>query len=156
MTARNTRTSAAVLAAAALLLAGCAGTAPSLREARSLGAASQSPGARSESLGVKVEGLRLSAAGYMLDLRYRVVDVDKAQALFERKARPMLVDSATGLQLGVPNTPKLGQLRTTGTRNVKANRTYSMLFANPARHIERGTRLALVIGDERVDGLTVE
>jgi hypothetical protein len=131
-----------------LLAAACAAPAPAVREAAAPGAA--------DALGVKVEGVRLSAAGYMLDFRYRVVDADKARALFERKARPLLVDAATGLQLGVPNAPKLGQLRATGPRNVKENRTYSMLFANPGRHVERGTTLAFVIGEARIDGLTVE
>lgn len=134
--------SPAALAACLLLATACASTAPAVREAE-------------DALGVKVEGVRLSAAGYMLDFRYRVLDADKARALFERKARPLLVDG-DGLQLGVPAVPKLGQLRATSPRNVKAGRTYSMLFANPGRYVERGARLALVIGDARIDGLVVD
>jgi hypothetical protein len=130
-------------ACSAVFLASCAIHPPVARDA---------PG---EALGVKVEAVRLSAAGYMLDVRYRVVDVDKARALFDRKLRPMLLDEG-GAQLAVPNVPKLGQLRTTSARNVKADRSYSMLFANPGRYVERGARLALVVGDTRIDGLTVE
>lgn len=132
----------AALAACMLLAAACAVPAPAVREAQDM-------------LGVKVEGVRLSAAGYLLDFRYRVLDPDKARTLFERQARPMLVDG-NGLQLAVPNAPKLGQLRATSTRNVKAGRTYSMLFANPGRHVERGAKLALVIGEARIDGLVVD
>jgi hypothetical protein len=92
----------------------------------------------------------------MLDMRYRVLDPDKARALFERRVRPVLIDDATGLRVTVPDTPKLGQLRSTGARNVKVDRTYSMLFANPGKSIERGTRLTLLVGEARVDGLLVE
>ena len=109
-----------------------------------------------EALGVRLERLQLSAAGYMLDMRYRVLDPDKAKALFERRVRPVLIDDATGLRVTVPDTPKLGQLRSTGARNVKVDRTYSMLFANPGKSIERGTRLTLLVGEARVDGLLVE
>jgi hypothetical protein len=67
-----------------------------------------------------------------------------------------LLDEATGARFGVPDTPKLGQLRTTGARRVAAGRTYSMLFANPGRYVQRGATLSLVMGDARVDGITVE
>lgn len=131
---------AAAMLSAALALAGCAVAPPAPADA---------------ALGVRIEGVRLSAAGYLLDLRYRVVDPGKAGALFERRARPVLLDPATGLMLGVPVAPKLGQLRPVG-RQVKVGRTYSMLFANPGRAVARGTRLALLLGEARIDGLAVE
>jgi hypothetical protein len=31
-----------------------------------------------------------------------------------------------------------------------------MLFANPGRFVERGSKLSLVIGEARIDGLLVE
>jgi hypothetical protein len=92
----------------------------------------------------------------MLDLRYRVLDVDKARPLFDRKVKPRLLDEAAGAQLAVPTVAKLGQLRTTSARNVKVDRSYSMLFANPGRFVERGSKLSLVIGEARIDGLLVE
>jgi predicted small secreted protein len=126
-----------------LLLAACATPAPAGRGAQDL-------------LGIEVEGVRLSAAGYMLDVRYRVVDPDKALTMFDRKTRPMLASESTGVQLAVPDAPKLGQLRTTGARNIKANRSYSILFANPGRLVERGAKLSLRVGDARIEGLTVQ
>lgn len=107
-------------------------------------------------LGVKVESLRLSAAGYMLDLRYRVVDVERARPLFERRTRPLLLEEETGLQLAVPTTPKLGALRSTRIQNAKPGRSYSMIFANPGRFVQPGTRMVLAVGDTRVEGLVVE
>jgi hypothetical protein len=107
-------------------------------------------------LGVEVEGIRLSAAGYMLDFRYRVVAPQRVGPLFDARSRPYLLDEASGARLGVPDTPKLGQLRATGARRVVAGRTYSILFANPGRYVQRGATLSLVMGDARLDGLTVE
>jgi hypothetical protein len=142
-----------LLACSAVILAACA-TPPRV--------AHEAPGAApagleaAAALGVRVESVRLSSAGYMLDLRYRVLDVDKARPLFDRKVKPRLLDEAAGAQLAVPTVPKLGQLRTTSARNVKADRSYSMLFANPGRFVERGKKVSLVIGEARIDGLVVE
>jgi hypothetical protein len=86
-----------------------------------------------------------------------VVDVEKARPLFERKVRPVLLDEATGARVGVPDTPKLGQLRTSSTRQVKAGRTYSILFANPGRMLERGAHVTLLAGSgTRIEGLRIE
>ena len=132
------------LLALVLATGGCATGAPHL------------PGETAESLGVAVESLRLSAAGYMLDLRYRVLDADRARPLFERTARPILLEEETGAQFAVPTTPKLGQLRSTRVQNVKPGRAYSMIFANPGRIVQPGTRMVLAVGDSRVEGLVVE
>jgi hypothetical protein len=132
-----------LLACSALLLAACAtppGVAPDAQAA----------------LGVKVEAVHLSAAGYMLDVRYRVLDVEKARPLFDRKAHPVLLDERSGAQFAVPNVPKLGQLRTTSARNVVADRSYSILFANPGRYVERGQKVSLLLGETRIGGLIVE
>lgn len=107
-------------------------------------------------LGIRMEGLRLSAAGYMLDFRYRVLDPDKAAALLDRKIRPYLLDEATGAQLGVPDTAKLGQLRTTGRNKAVVDRNYFIMFANPGRQVQPGSRMTLVMGDARIENLIVE
>lgn len=107
-------------------------------------------------LGIRMEGLRLSAAGYMLDFRYRVLDPDKAAVLLDRNIRPYLLDEASGAQLGVPDTAKLGQLRTTGRNKVVPDQDYFILFANPGRYVQAGTRMTLVMGDTRIENLVVE
>jgi len=107
-------------------------------------------------LGIRMEGLRLSAAGYMLDFRYRVVDPDKAAVLLDRKIRPYLLDEASGAQLGVPDTAKLGQLRTTGRNKVVPDQDYFILFANPGRYVQAGTKMTLVMGDLRIENLIVQ
>jgi hypothetical protein len=104
--------------------------------------------------GVDVLGVRRTAAGYMLEFRYRVVDPAKARPLFERKARPVLVDESTGATFAVPTPPKTGALRSSNPP--LAGHTYWMLFANPASFVQPGRRVSVVIGDFRADGLVVQ
>jgi len=107
-------------------------------------------------LGIKIVGLRRSSAGYMLDFRYRLLDPAKAASLLDRKIRPYLLDEATGAQLGVPNAPKVGQLRPTSRNNVIPGRNYYILFANPGRYLKAGSKVTLIAGDTRISQLTVE
>lgn len=107
-------------------------------------------------LGIRMEGLRLSASGYILDFRYRVTDPAKAAPLLDRKIRPYLLDEASGAQLGVPDTAKLGQLRTTARNKVMPDQDYFILFANPGRFVQTGNSMTLVMGDVRIENLTVE
>jgi hypothetical protein len=141
-----------VLAAlVAATMSGCA-TAP---VAGARGAAAEHAVAGDE-CGIRVEALRLSAAGYVLDFRYRVVDASKAAPLLDGKQRPYLLDGK-GAKLGVPRTPKLGSLRQTSRNGkVKLDHSYFILFANPAKYLQRGDRVTLVVGDAKVPGLTVE
>jgi hypothetical protein len=133
------------LGLAVLLAAGCAGT-PAEKAALAPAGAD---------LGIRVESLRLTAADHLLDLRYRITDPVRAEALFSRKTDIQLIDSASGARLAVPNTAKLGRLRQVAQRD-KTERSYFMLFANPGHAIRPGARLTLVVGDTRLEGLRVE
>lgn len=106
-------------------------------------------------LGVRIRALRLSAAGYMLDLRYRVVDADKAAPILDRTVRPYLL-AANGARLGVPVSPKVGQLRSTRRTAVHLDRDYAMLFGNPGQYLKAGDRITLVVGEQRIDDLVVQ
>jgi protein SCO1/2 len=104
--------------------------------------------------GIAIESLRTTASGYMLDLRYRVVDAGKAKPLFVRKTKPRLRDEATGLEMAVPVPPKTGALR--NSNEPRAGRTYFMFFANPNKRVGPGGRVTLTIGDFAVQGIRVE
>lgn len=108
-----------------------------------------------EDTGIRIESLRLTAADYMLDLRYRIVDPERATAFFSRKTEIYLVDPASGARLAVPNTPKLGKLRQVARKDM-TGRSYFMLFANPGQFVRPGAKLTLVVGEIRVDNLRVE
>ena len=105
--------------------------------------------------GIRVESLRLTAADYMLDLRFRVTDQERAAAFFSRKTELQLVDPVSGTRLAVPNTPKLGKLRQVARKDMP-ERSYFLLFANPGRYLKAGSQVILVAGDTRISHLTVE
>jgi hypothetical protein len=108
-----------------------------------------------EKWGVGEFVVRHTSAGYMLDLRYRVFDKEKAKPLFSRKLRPFIIEEASRIKYGVPASPKVGFLRQAPT-HIKENKVYFMFFANPGKRIKTGDKLTLVIGDFRIENLTVE
>jgi hypothetical protein len=134
------------LALAAFLAAGCA--APPADKAAVANPPPEDPG-------IRVESLRLTAADYMLDLRYRITDPERAAAFLSRKTDLQLVDPVSGARLAVPNTPKLGKLRQVARKDM-TDRSYFMLFANPGRYLKAGSQVILVAGDTRIGHLTVE
>jgi hypothetical protein len=133
-----------MLGLAALLAAGCAATPDQ--------AALTPPVADP---GIRVESLRLTAADYMLDLRYRITDMERAAPFFSRKTELQLVDPVSGARLAVPNTPKLGRLRQVARKDMP-DRSYFVLFANPGRYLKAGSQVNLVAGDTHIAKLTIE
>jgi hypothetical protein len=135
--------------ALALALGGCAAT-----PAEKAAVMTPSPDAV-EDPGIRVESLRLTAADYMLDLRFRITDPERATPFFSRKTELQLVDPVSGARLAVPNTPKLGKLRQVARKDMP-DRSYFVLFANPGRYLKAGSRVNLVAGDTHIAQLTVE
>jgi len=103
--------------------------------------------------GIKVESIRLSAEGYMIDFRYRVLDVNKAAYVLDRKIKPYLIDEATGATFIVPAPPKVGQLRS--GKNIRKDAVYFIFFANPGKYIKSGSNITVVIGDCKINNLIV-
>lgn len=103
--------------------------------------------------GVEVLYVRQSAAGYMLELRYRVLDAEKAKPLFQRDTKPVLTHAETGAELVVPTPATTGALRNSNLPI--AGHTYWMFFANPGKLVEPGQHVGIQIGEFRVDDLVV-
>lgn len=149
------------LMALALALASPGLAAGATTQARAAAKATPAAGKKAQSqsveerLGVHIRGIRLSAAGFMLDLRYRILDTDKAAFFLDRKIVPYLMDSA-GARLGVASSPKIGQLRSTQRGAIRLDRDYSMLFGNPGRYLQQGSKITLVIGEQKIENITVE
>ena len=103
--------------------------------------------------GIQVQSLELTAGGYMLDFRYKVIDSNRAQPLFDRRSKPRLTDERTGAVMAVPVPPKTGALRS--VNDAKEGRVYSMFFANPAHFIQRFSTVTVTVGEFSVSGLVV-
>jgi hypothetical protein len=107
--------------------------------------------------GIKLYGVRWTAAGYMLEMKFRVLDPEKAFPLLKRDAKRYLLVEKSGAMLEVPFTQKLGSLKSSvRTANmVQADRNYIALFANPGKHVAQGDKVTLVIGSFMAEHLHV-
>jgi len=108
-----------------------------------------------ERWGIRIVEIRCTAAGYMLDFRYKVLDPEKAAAVANRKDKPCLIDEASGRRFLVPSPPKVGALRQTA-RELRPGGVYFILFANPGRFVQPGSKVTVLIGDFEVKHLTVQ
>jgi hypothetical protein len=104
--------------------------------------------------GVDIVGVKPVSSGYMLGFRYRIVDAEKARLLNERKKKAYLVDEASGTVLAVPAMENIGELRSSTTP--QTDRVYFMIFGNPGKLVKPGSKVTVVAGDFRIQGLVVE
>lgn len=104
---------------------------------------------------IRISSVRWSAAGYMLDVRYNVLDVDGAWDAFNRKERPVLGHHESGAVLAVPAPAKVGPLVQTSERP-KPDRVYFILFANPGRLVQPGDTVILTVAGREYGPFVVE
>jgi len=101
--------------------------------------------------GVDVNLIAVTARGGLIELRYQVVDPDKAtRLLHDEDLAPILVAEDTGVTLQMASPPhKHGaELRPGGE--------YFFLLANTRNALQQGSLVTLVIGDARLEHVTVE
>jgi hypothetical protein len=104
--------------------------------------------------GVEILGVKPVSSGTLLRFSYRVVDPMRAKPLHDKKAEPFLYDQATRAKLVVPQMEKVGKLRQSPPP--EAGREYWMLFSNKGNLVRPGSRVDVVIGNFRAQGLTVQ
>jgi hypothetical protein len=126
-------------------------TANTTTEKENPGVVKQNPMA--EKWGIEVSSIRMTANNHMIDFRYRVLDAKKAETLFERKTKPYLIDQASGKVLAVPNTAKVGPLRS--SNKPKEGKIYWMFFGNSGV-VKAGNKVTVVIGEFKAENLIVE
>ena len=111
---------------------------------------------QAEAWGIRVISLRPTLGGTLVDLRFKVIDPEKAKPLFDRSVKPTLFDPATNTALGMPDDTKLGALRA-GLRNPPmAGKLYFVLFANGYGTVKRGSRVNVSLGDFKLDNIVVD
>jgi hypothetical protein len=97
--------------------------------------------------GIRISQLAVTGAGGLVDLRYQVLDPDKAASV--HTARPELVDERTGVvvdQLLMGHSHK-------GVMH--AGQTYYLLFENPGDLVRRGSEVTVALGGLRVPHIRV-
>jgi hypothetical protein len=98
--------------------------------------------------GVRILHVAVTGAGGLLDLRYQVLDPDKAAAV--HASAPVLVDESTG---AVADQLLMGH-RHTGV--LHAGQTYYLIFVNPGNLVQTDDRVTVAIGGLRVPHVRVE
>ena len=112
------------------------------------------PSNPAEKLGVQIASMRLTGADHFVDLRYRILDPEKASAFTDRNEQMFVVDRSTGTTHPVTRN-KLGPMRSSGMK-IEVNRQYNVMFSNVNKAIKAGSKVTLLVGDQRIEGLTVE
>lgn len=103
--------------------------------------------------GIRILSLRPTAAGNMLDMRFRVLDPEKAQPILDKGKKAFVLDQASGKALSVPVT-KAGSWRQT-TSKPEAGRVYFVLFGNPNKLVKENSKVTVVIGDFKKNDIVV-
>ena len=104
-----------------------------------------------ERMGIEVSAVRLTAAGRAVDVRYKVLDPEKAARLADRNTRAFLIDQATGRRLALPGPPR----RASAGKPAEGS-SYFIMFASAGAPLKPGAKLALFIGDAREDDLVLQ
>lgn len=99
--------------------------------------------------GVRIVRLAVTGAGGLVDVRFLVVDPEKALAVHDKDDPPAIVDERTGTTIdrqwmahSSPTTMRLGG-------------TYYLLFVNPADLIRPGSAVTVMLGGARVENIRV-
>jgi hypothetical protein len=142
------RVSLIILLAGLSVLSGCAGT---KRAERVI----DHPRTDETAAGIKIERIHPSAAGQMLDMRYRIVDLEKAKGAFKRSAQIYLVDQARGTKMPVPDMAMVGKLLQRPDQG-DSKKIFWIFFNNPGAMVKPGDKVTLVIDEIRIKDILVE
>ncbi len=92
------------------------------------------------------------SAGASLEFRCRVLDVQKANALKDRRVAPVMIDRKTGKKLSVPAADG----KSHQAAAPEAGQEYSVVFGNRDKIVKPGNMVDLVVGTVHMSGLIVE
>ena len=103
-----------------------------------------------EATGVHLRWVAVTAGGGMIDLRYQVLDPDKAQIVHDQKRPPKIIDEATGRIISRP------WMDHGHKRELRVATSYHQLLLNAGGIIKRGSPVTVVIGEARLEHIVVQ
>lgn len=116
---------------------------------RALDAAKLSRAEFEEATGVRLVHIAVTAGGGMLDLRYQVLDPDKALVVHDDDSPPTILDEASGRAIRRPWMEH-------HDRELHTAVTYHELIMNSGGVVKRGSQVTLAIGDARLEHVVVQ
>lgn len=102
-----------------------------------------------EATGIRVIYIAVVGVGGMLDLRYQVLDPDKALIVHDDDNPPTIIDGDTGIGLNRPRHEH------GGAEEMRMAGVYQEQLMNSDGIVKRGEEVTLVIGDARLENVTV-
>jgi hypothetical protein len=103
-----------------------------------------------EVTGIRVTLIAVTGGGGMVDFRIKVLDAEKATALFANpENRPILIAEDSDIELLAPSDM-------TFDVGLEADRGYFTLYANSNKAIQRGAPVTVVIGDYRLEPIDAQ
>ncbi len=101
-------------------------------------------------VGVHITHVAISGGGGLIDLRYEVIDPDKAAAVHDEATPPVIVDDTSGV---VVDQLLMGHAHS-GT--FKAGQTYYLIFENPGNLVQTGSTVSVLLGNAEVEHVPVQ
>ena len=100
--------------------------------------------------GIHIIMIAVTAGGGMVDLRFKVVDQEKARSMFNDAHRlPVLVADDSGLRLNAPH-------HMAGNVRVQNGALSFLLYPNVRNAVKAGTPVSVVFGDVRLEAIKAQ
>jgi hypothetical protein len=103
-----------------------------------------------ERSGAKITLVSVTGDGGLVDLRFKILDPQRANAMHDQGRPPAVVDEQSGLVVHelLMNHSHTGQYQT--------GVTYYLIFTNPGNWIHRGSRVTVLLGNAQVEHVLVK
>ena len=112
--------------------------------------ASISQAAFEEKTGVRITRVVLTAGGGMIDLRYLVIDPEKALMIHDSENPPAIMDEATGK---IFDTPWMNHSH---SGEYQAGVTYYTILMNSGGVLAKGSQVTVILGGVRLEHIVVQ
>jgi hypothetical protein len=118
------------------------------------GVTALTPAAFEEATGVRIVRIASVGGGGIIDLRFQVLDPDKALVVHDKQSPLSIVDERSGMALRAAFHGK----HSGGTAQVGLNPglTYYLLFANSGGVLQRSDLASVAVGDVRLEHVPVQ
>jgi hypothetical protein len=103
-----------------------------------------------ERLGVRLTQVAVTGGGGLLDLRFQVLDPDKAAAIHDPQTPPALVEEGSGLFI---DDLLMGHSHSGAFKTAVS---YYLIFVDDGNLVQRGSKVTVLLGDVEVEHVAVQ
>lgn len=103
-----------------------------------------------EAWGIRFTSVAVTAAGGFVDVRFQVIDPDKALGTHDPEGLPKLIDASTGMVFDKGGSHAAHQ------DTMRAGGTYYLLYQNTGGRLKSGSQVSIQIGEARLDNVVVQ